>query len=44
MSFFRFANKRAIYFDGKISLAHARTVHPFKPADKITKYNYLYSC
>jgi hypothetical protein len=27
MSFFRFANKRAIYLDGKISLAHARCTH-----------------
>jgi len=26
-SFFRFANKRAIYLDGKISLAHARCTH-----------------
>jgi hypothetical protein len=27
MSFFRFANKRAIYLDGKISLAHVRHTH-----------------
>jgi len=26
-SFLRFANKRAIYLDGKISLAHARCTH-----------------
>jgi hypothetical protein len=26
-SFFRFANKQAIYLDGKISLAHARGTH-----------------
>ena len=26
-SFFRFANKRAIYSDGKIALAHARCTH-----------------
>ena len=26
-SFFCFANKRAIYLDGKISLAHARCTH-----------------
>jgi len=26
-SFFRFANKRAIYLEGKISLAHARCTH-----------------
>jgi len=41
-SFFRFANKRAIYLDGKISLAHARHTH--KPGDKITKLNYLHGC
>jgi hypothetical protein len=27
MSFFRRANKRAIYLDGKISLAHAQCIH-----------------
>jgi hypothetical protein len=27
MSFFRFANKWAIYLDDKISLAHARCMH-----------------
>jgi len=26
-SFFRFANKRAIYLDDKLSLAHARCAH-----------------
>ena len=27
MSFFRFANKRVIYIDGKISLAHVQCTH-----------------
>jgi hypothetical protein len=26
-SFFRFVNKRAIYLDGQISLAHARCIY-----------------
>jgi hypothetical protein len=35
-SFFRFANKRAIYLDGKISLAHERCTH-LSQVIKITK-------
>jgi len=27
ISFFRFANKRAIYLNGRISLAHGRSTH-----------------
>ena len=34
-SFFHFVSKPAIYLLCKLSLAHARSVHTFKPADKI---------